>query len=205
MAKKIGFLFLCILGVNGFIPAQQLDKADSVWLQNVIEGKEELKINDETKKAIDEGRLIVPSEMNNSEIIKVDPISLPPGVFSYYILYMDKLDSIYQNITCLLTREEKEMILQSLPYEARNRIYYNATTGGIGGMDFNHLLSMIFSPTYRRRVHNAKYATAYKCFNTSPSYKLTERDRTQLRKEVYNLKAHPISVSVSVKKSGPLD
>ena len=209
MATKIIFLYLFILCVNGLLHAQHRNKADSVRLQHVIEGKEEFKINDETKKAIEEGRLIVPSRMKNPgnklneielmqgigkedmpdslRIKQVDPFSLPPGVFALYILYMDKFDSPYMSTACKLTEAEREMLRQLTP----------------GGHDFNHILSMVFSPLYRRRAYNAKHATAYKSFNAGPSIKMTEYERSQLRKTVNGIKKNP--VSVSVKKSGPID
>ena len=204
---KTGFLFLCILGVNSFLHAQNLT-TDSIPIRKGLEGTEEFDMNKAINKAIEEDRPVFPFGLKNIEpltldtelllrwdmpdslrIQKVDPLLLPPGVFSLYILYMDKLDSILFCTACILSEWEREVLRQLTP----------------GGRDFNHGLSMIFSPSYRRRVHNAKYATAYKNFITSPSVKLTERDRIQLRKSVNNLKANPVSVSVSVKKSGPFD
>jgi hypothetical protein len=213
MLKK--FLLSCLLTivVNGWMNAQEWSKEDSIWLKSVIEGNEDIKINENTRKAIEEGLLIVPSWMKNNEneikrieilknlketevpdsvrIQSIDPYSMPPAVFALYVLYMNKIDSINNSQTCMLTDRDRQKLEDFVPPEARVGTYVSSTTGGIGGLDFNHLLSMVFSPTYRRIAHNAKHATAYKNYYDEEAIRpisLTERERRQLRQSLRNLK-----------------
>lgn len=212
MSKQIILFFLFITGVSGIVNAQHWSKEDSIWLKNVLEGGE-IRINEDTRKAIDDGLLIVPPWMKNSdnqintiELLKefdagvadsariqnVDPYSMPPAVFALYVLYMNKVDSIYESSTCILTDEEQKKLRAMLPPEVRDKIYVTNMSGGIGGMDFNHILSMVFSPSYRRRAHNAKHATAYKNYYDAGAIKpmgLTEREKRQLRQAVMGIKA----------------
>ena len=152
-----------------------------------MEGKEELKINEDTKKAIEEGRLIVPSWMRdyNMELEKdfdntqtpdsvkfsrIDPYSMPPAVFALYVLYMDKQDPTDQLQSLIISFEDRERLKALTP---------------AGGMDFNHLLSMVFSSHYRQLARNRKNATAYKNYHDNgisapASIRFTERERQQL-------------------------
>ncbi|MDR1814334.1 MAG: hypothetical protein LBR18_05750 [Tannerella sp.] len=188
---------------------QNWSREDSLWLLNILEGKQELKINEDTKKAIEEGKLIMPQWLKDNDKINIlkdlgsagaldsvrmqsiDPFSMPPAVFALYVLYIDKVDSILQNTTVLLTPAERETLMQYLPVSS-NRVYVNEYgVGGIGNLDFNHILSMIFSPSYRLKAHNSKYATAYKNYydeGALPALQMTERERKQLRQAVRQVK-----------------
>ncbi|MDR1223430.1 MAG: hypothetical protein LBL07_11220 [Tannerella sp.] len=212
MSNKIILLFLFITVIAGTVNAQYWSKEDSTWLKSVLEGGE-IRINEDTKKAIEDGRLIVPSwmkssdnQIDNIELLKdfdhagaidsariqsIDPYSMPPAVFALYVLNMNKMDSIYESSTCMLTAEDQKKLREMLPPEVRDKIYVTQGIGGIGGMDFNHLLSMVFSPSYRRLAHNAKHATAYKNYYDAGAIKpigLTEREKKQLRQTVRNIK-----------------
>ena len=109
--------------------AQEWSKADSIWLQNVLEGKEELKLNENTRKAIEDGSLIkslfmkknnkLPLELiNDFDIIgkpdlmrKMDPYAVPPAVYALYIQKMIEKDlSIYSTYSFKLTDKEKAQI-----------------------------------------------------------------------------------------------
>ena len=90
--------------------AQEWSKEDSIWLQNIIEGKEVLKINEDVIKAIEDGRFITPSLFKKDKNLyidlikdfedigtpdltnKIDPYSMPPAVFSLYVLKMPAID-----------------------------------------------------------------------------------------------------------------
>jgi hypothetical protein len=226
MSKKILLFCLLTVIVNGWTSAQEWSREDSVWLKSVIEGNEDIKINENTRKAIEDGHLIVPSWMKNREnqvdkidilknfdnagkldsvrIQSIDPYTMPPAVFALYVLYMNKVDSINATMTCMLSAEEQEKIASHLPPEARRGFFVSSTTGGIGGMDFNYLLSMIFSPSYRRAVYNSKHANAYKNYYDAgaiPSGRLTEHERRQIRRDLRNFKISN-DISVGIKSHG---
>jgi hypothetical protein len=215
MCKRIVLLILFIIGVNGIVNAQHWSKEDSIWLRNVLE-REEIEINEDTKKAIEEGRLIVPSWMKNAdnqinkiELLEkieetqvpdsfryqnVDPYSMPPAVFALYVLYLNKIDSINENRTCMLSKEEKKQLESLLPTGTMQALSFHTSDYSAGGSittDFNHILSMALSPSYRNKVHNAKHANAYKNYYDADAIRptgLTEREKRQLRQAVRNLK-----------------
>jgi hypothetical protein len=203
--------------------AQEWSKADSLWLLNVLEGKQELRINEETKKAIEEGRLILPSWMKdengkpkNIDILKnfgetgkpdssqyqrIDPYSMPPAVLAVYVLYMDKLDSLYENTTILLTSEERRNLEKLAPTFI---IGFSEASGYSGGHDFNHILSMLFIPSYRQQMRNRKYATSYKNYyddGAIRSINMTESERRQLRQSLFNISIKPENTP-GVKRNG---
>jgi hypothetical protein len=220
MLKKIVPLFLFIMSVSGIANAQYWSKEDSTWLRNVLEGGE-IKINEETKKAIEDGRLIVPPWMRNAEnqideieLLKyfedaqvpdsvrfqhVDPHSMPPAVFALYVLYMNKIDSINESMSCMLSNEDKKKLEELLPTGTVQSLSFRTSNYAPGGsitLDFNHLLSIVFSPSYRRRIHNARHATAYKNYYDAGAIKpigLTEREKRQLRQSVISLKSTSIN------------
>ena len=192
------------------IMAQEWTKEDSIWLQNVLEGKEELKINEDTKRAIEEGRLILPSWMqkddnkSNLELLidldnvgepndssrfrDFDPLTMPPAVFALYVLYLDKMDSTF-NISALMMNDDIRKELESLIPTGSNVSY---TAGSYAGLDFNQALSMLFSAKYRRLMLNRKHATAYKNYydnGMTPGHiRFSEQERIQLNKIVTNKK-----------------
>jgi hypothetical protein len=205
--------------------AQEWSKEDSIWLQKVLEGKEELIINEATKKAIEEGRLIAPSRMketdldlnkdfdntgvpDDSRIRGIDPYSMPPAVFALYVLYMEKMDSIYQIKSLIITADERKMLESLLPTGTLQSFYFN-TKGYMPGFgrvhDFNHMLSMVFSSHYRQLYRNSKNATAYKNYNdagfTRP-FRITEHERKQLNKSVNSKRP---SIVVSHGRRGGID
>ena len=199
MSRRLSISGLLLLFSCALLLAQEWSKEDTIWLRNVLEGKETLKINEDTKKAIEEGRLIAPSRMKNSDtdsgmkLIKdfddvgtpdstrmrmIDIYSMPPSVYALYVFYIDKMDSAYQAECLILTDEEREMLKALTP-------------GGII-TDFNRLLSMVFSAHYRRIAHNRKYATAYKNYydegGISRPVRISDRERKQLIQSVNNIR-----------------
>ena len=58
MRKQLFIVMLICLRGADYMSAQQWTKKDSVWLQNVLSGKEKLELNPETMKAIQSGSLI---------------------------------------------------------------------------------------------------------------------------------------------------
>ena len=119
MHKQIFIVMLiCLRGVD-YISAQQWTKKDSVWLQNVLSGKEKLELNPETMKAIQSGSFINLDEpASNMKISPVTPLTilkdfteyiqtdsayrkkalkdLPPGVFWLYAPPPGKILPVYQ-------------------------------------------------------------------------------------------------------------
>jgi|GEM_PF-3299115 len=227
------FLLIYVLSIFscGLASAQEWSKEDSIWLIDVLEGKE-IKINEDTKRAIENGLLIVPSWMRNEdgvmkeiEIIKdfssagvidsarihsIDPYSMPPAIYAMYVLYMEKMDSVFEGRAMVLSNEEKEKFGEMVPYGTGSVSLRtsNMASGLTTIMDFNHMLSMVFSPVYRNRARNAKNATAYKNYYDEFGLKpmrMTERERMQLRKATYGIKSSSPNIRTSENRRNGID
>ena len=228
MGKKIFFLLILVISSFEVINAQDWTKEDSIWLVNVLEGKIELKINEESKRAIEDGLLFIPSwiktdegDVNIIDMIKHFDIEipdsvkfrisnirhLPPGVLSLYVLYMDKLDSLYFNSSMVLTKEDLIEINLMIPKGIWGGASYNARTGFYTNADFNHALSMAFSPSYRRLVKNRQNAEIYKG-RLSPleqSIRMSQRERDQINQSVSSIKISPIRINPFGNKRNGID
>lgn len=113
-------MLICLKGAD-YISAQQWTKKDSVWLQNVLSGKEKLELNPETMKAIQSGSFInldepasdmkmspvtpLPILKDFTEYIQTDSThrkialkDLPPGVFWLYAPSPGKFLPVYKNM-----------------------------------------------------------------------------------------------------------
>jgi hypothetical protein len=230
MYKKI-FFFLFLALVSRATFAQQWSQADSVWLRNFLEGGA-IEVNEDTQRAIREGQLIVPSWMKKNdadglksiELLKdpenvsavpdsfhirnVDPYSMPPAVFALYVLYINKVDSLSETMTCMLTTEEKAKLEELLPAGTAQALSLRTsddTPGATLSTDFNYLLATLFSPLYRRRMYNARHATAYKNYydaGVMPASRFTEREKRQLRQAVNALKISTIIHDPAIKRNG---
>lgn len=220
-------MFACACG---FVQAQDWSKEDSLWLIRVLEGKERLRINEDTKKAIESGRLIMPSWLkddiersedgmirdfegvgsrDSARIHSLDPYTMPPAVYAMYVLYMEKIDSVYHNNMITLTEDERKRLEEAMPYSARNRFYYSDIVpgiGGVGNMDFNHILCMMFHPSYRRKALNRKNAGIYKHqydeTGAIRSTTMTEGERRQIRQSLINIKTSSGRDSYGAKRNG---
>ena len=113
-------MLICLRGID-YVSAQQWTKKDSVWLQNVLSGKEKLELNPETMKAIQSGSFInldepasdmkmspvspLPILKDFTEYIQADSTKrkkalkdLPPGVFWLYTPPPGKFLPVYKNM-----------------------------------------------------------------------------------------------------------
>ena len=230
MGKKIFFLLILVISSFEVINAQDWTKEDSLWLVNVLEGKIELKINEESKRAIEDGLLFIPSwiktdegDVNIIDMIKHFDVEipdsvkfrisnihhLPPGVLSLYVLYMDKLDSLYFNSSMVLTKEDLIEINLMMPKGIWGRASYDEPPriGVFITTDFNHSLSMAFSPHYRRLVKNKRNAEIYKG-RLSPleqPIRMSQRERDQINQSVSSIKISPIRINPFGNKRNGID
>jgi len=225
LSASVFLLFFCCTSAL----TQVWSKEDSLWLQNVLEGKEIFKLNEDTKKAIEDGRLIVPSWMRRNNdllypdlvkefdlngkidsmrISRLDPFSMPPAVFALYVLNnIEKLDSVFYNETIMISPAERKKWEELLPAGTRQMLYLRTGdyTPGFGIVtDFNHMLSMLFHARYRRIVHNSKHATAYKNYYDEGALKpirMTELERRQIIRSVNSIKTS-VNVSSGQRRGG---
>lgn len=127
MSKQVLIVMLICLSGTEYVQAQWTKK-DSLWLQNVLSGKEKLQLNPETMKAIESGSLInlespasqmrlapaskLPITQDFSEYInpedtirqKVAWKDLPVALFKYYNPPTEKILPVFQSIMDELKR-----------------------------------------------------------------------------------------------------
>ena len=120
MRKRIFiWVLICLNGVE--YAHAQWTKKDSVWLQNVLSGKEKLQLNPEAMEAIKSGSLIILEKPDlEMQMIPVTPLpiikdfseyiqpdssrrkvalkDLPPSVFWRYNLTSSQIPSVYQSM-----------------------------------------------------------------------------------------------------------
>lgn len=93
MSRQLFIWMLICLNGTEYVHAQWTKK-DSVWLQNILSGKEKLHLNPETMKAIEGGFLINPNKpASNMQMAPVTPLPILKD-FSEYI----KEDSIRHKV-----------------------------------------------------------------------------------------------------------
>lgn len=167
-------LVLCLYAE--MVSAQAWTKADSLWLRDVLAGKDTIRLNPEFQQAIRNGTFLRLDEAAGT--MRIAPSALPIGRnFSEYI--RPEKDSSSRRKVALKDLPpavfKRYGLDKPLPF---NGIYANAYTSytpyagppmtGIG-TSFNDALASLFSPSARRKAHNRKHATAWKTYNGLPS------------------------------------
>lgn len=175
-------LLWIIIGLNstGLVQAQWTEK-DSIWLRNVLSGKEKLQLNSETMRAIESGTLLtpdppathmrmapssIPLSKDFSEYIQPDGLRtedtvsrrrvalkyLPPAVFMRYGLDQPMRRSYFT----------PSIKASALPADIKE----NAVSPS--GISFDDMLRSLFSPAARARRQNAKRWQTNKYYNNYP-------------------------------------
>jgi len=171
--KRNLLLVICIcFSKTGYLYAQWTEK-DSIWLQHILSGKEEIRLNPEAIRAIEEGSLLntdreAPAQnMQLSNPVKlsitkdfkeyirpksgekeIDPYSMHPAVFMRYGL--DKP---------MPANKTKAFVVSP-------NIRREATRPS--GTSFDDGLKYLFSPAARAKMRNKERAKAWKTYNRFP-------------------------------------
>ncbi|MDR2120365.1 MAG: DUF4858 domain-containing protein [Tannerella sp.] len=175
------------------IHAQEWSAQDSAWLRRVLSGKEELRLNDATRKAILGGTLISTDPAPKSPMLSVPPelpvagpfeniaqpasrrkrlMELPPSVF-----ILDGLtggDSLPDNsspsvlpFTTTVSKSTAAELKRLHALTPRKAAVDNLTPLRSGSVSFgaDDALRYIFQPSYRAKMRNRKHATARYTYN----------------------------------------
>lgn len=175
--QLIIWIILCLAGSN-HVKAQWTPQ-DSLWLNRILSGKDTLRLNQETKDAILKGNLLEFDRPHNSPLLQSTPELPLIKDFNEYILSRDSIISrikwtdlppelfirFYNPIMPKAKYELSENFKETLERELRGYV----TTPGY---DFVHALNMVFSPEYRRWIHNQKNAQKLQYYNDLPSGQL---------------------------------
>lgn len=145
--ERKAFVFILFILQNTGILYAQWTKEDSLWLDNVLSGKEQLRLNSETLKAIEDGTFINMQEMSPKEQMKTSPVKiLIAKDFSEYI-----------------NPKKFEMPKYSkAAFAIPKSVIVNAQRPS--GKSFDDMLRSIFQPTYRAQVRNQKNANAWRTY-----------------------------------------
>lgn len=170
MNKQLLICALICLNSTDYVFAQWTKK-DSVWLQNILSGKEKLHLNPETMKAIQSGSLINQEKPANNMILStpsliikdfsafIHPVdtgkkmpdyrSMPPSVFMKYGPgYIDEPLSF---------KIMRSIIKQEYPHSLSS------------GISFGDILDQAFLPSARAKKRNAKRSGTWKNYNNLPT------------------------------------
>lgn len=196
-------LFVCLKGTG--VAYGQWTSADSLWLQNVLSGKDTLRLNPETMRAIQNGSFL------NSEAPQT-PLQISP-VESFIIKdfseYVDKNGEREVPLTDLPPVAFMRSQLKPLkpPYKIRLDILLrkpNTPEGpsseGGGGYDFNHTLSMLFSRQYRQFDKNAQNAKRLKYYNNDPMLTVAREKKKTYKEREKDLPLPTVTIHEAVKK-----
>ena len=177
-------LFACLFALFvsfTLATAQEGSKIDTILLQNVLESKEVLKLNENKAKTIEDAGLNIPPLMMENE----NRYSMPPAVFSLYILKMVEMDpSLNFSFRLILTDNEKAQI--KIPKTTLSSMIVPLNTDplhmyGRGNLVYgvNYLMNLIFK---KQQVQNVKKP-------------MTEIERNQIIQEINSLRQ---SLDISV-------
>ncbi|MDF9829875.1 hypothetical protein [Parabacteroides sp. PF5-6] len=192
--KRINHLYLALILslLGGVSPAfAQWSARDSLWLRDVLAGKDTIRLNPEAMQSIQEGSFLNLDKPRTP--MRSTPLDLPiEKDFSSYFLpedstkaYQFKLTDLPPHIV-LRYYNPKGSPGQQFSYEYFYYYLKRSTHGISGGQshDFAHLLNMAFSPEYRRLMKNRKNAANLRYYNDLPRAELYQ-------KQQQFLSAHP--------------
>jgi hypothetical protein len=188
--RKLLILILCSL--TGALPAfAQWTSRDSLWLSNVLSGKDTIRLNPEAMESIRKGTFLNPEQPRTP----MESISAELPLIKDFSEYFEAQDTVRRPFK--LTDLPSYMILRHynpetppgmLKFSDEYFYFYlkNSTRGinNVKSYDFAHLLNTAFSPEYRRFMKNRKNAAKLKHYNDLPNAELH-------RKQQQFLSEHP--------------
>ena len=189
MGKYYGLFFIIFAGSHIAIYSQDRTAEDSLWIQRMQNGTENIRLNEATRKAIESGTLIRdpldakqlivnPPEMpivKSFEGItapenKPRPQNLPVSVYKIYVQNLNLKDSLpaIRNEAIGLnakTIAELKTLEANTPRKATVDDPFTIRSGSTAGFSAEDILRTIFWPSHRAKKRNAKNANAWKTYN----------------------------------------
>ena len=160
--NKLLFILIVVLLIAIQQVKAQWTKTDSIRLQNILSGKDSLRINPEFQRLLKEGEIINfgPKEQQ---------FQLAPSQ-SKFPIETDFSDYIKP------TYEKKNLQISEKLFDSKGKISDIENHG----YDFNDVLSTIFSPSYKQQMKNRRNATAWKHYNDIPPLEVLEERKKYL-------------------------
>ena len=176
MENKRRFAILVLALLDTAFTYAQWTKEDSVWLDNVLSGKETLKLNPETQRAIDSGTFINMDIQPPKEQMRSNPTRIPISKdFSEYI-HVDKTITDVDTMMkvdfskmppYVLMRYGPKIYLEeklgSFHISPQERDTLKALTPA-GQFVAEDILRSIFWKSHRAKMRNRKNANAWKTY-----------------------------------------
>ncbi len=221
MNKRLLIWIVVYLSCSVFVQAQWTAK-DSLWLQNMLSGKDSIRLNPETMRAIQGGTFLHPETPSTPMLInpsklpilkdfsnyiqeeedtvrKVAMKDLPPGVFWRHQLKESPADRRNQ-ISPGFFKVYYTDWLNTVPMDHMGRMQ----TSGQGTADFAHTLNYMFSSEYRQHYKNKLRAeVSLKEYKEAPSEEMVKRMkkfREQQRELPLPLVTNPVSTKGDTSK-----
>lgn len=170
-------MLICLNGTQ-YVYGQWTEK-DSVWLQNIISGKEKIELNPEAIKAIESGNLINTDKPTSNMIMapSTSPASSVLKDFSEYVRPQD----VEEN------NPNRKVALKDLPpavfmrygldkplprFKMLGSFYVSpdirANAVKPSGLSFDDMLQQVFMPSARSKRRNAQRWQTQKYYNNYP-------------------------------------
>lgn len=170
-------MLICLNGTD-YVYGQWTEK-DSVWLQNVISGKEKIELNHEALKAIESGTLIN-TDKPASNMIMAPATSSAASLVKDFSEYVRPEETEKNN-------PDRKVALKDLPpavfslygpnkplprvkmlgsFQVSPDIRANAVKPS--GISFDELLQQVFMPSARHKKRNAQRWRTHKYYNNYP-------------------------------------
>ena len=176
MRKYYCLFFAVFLGSHWAIYSQELTVEDSLWIQRVQDGTENIRLNEATRKAIEAGTLI--RDPLSTKQFKTNPSEMPI-IKSFEGMTMPENRPKPQDMSIAVYKiyVQNLNLKDSVPAIGQGATGFGAVYGGseeIGkgvgvgvsiGFDMENILRTIFWPSHRAKKRNAKNANAWKIYN----------------------------------------
>lgn len=186
MKKQLLIYILVCLNSTEYIQAQWTKK-DSIWLANMLSGKDTIRLNPEFHNAIQSGTFINTDKPGTQ--MKMAPSSIP--FTKDFTEYIQIEDSTKQNKVALKDLPPAVFMRygldRPLPFNGIYKRAYQLSPGikkwarKPSGTSFNNLLQSAFSPGYRQQQENQE-RTTWKTYNDLPTPD-TRRKQRKFREE----------------------
>lgn len=174
---------ICLNGTESLFA--QWTKKDSLWLQDVLSGKEKLQLNPETMKAIESGTFI--NQDKPASQMLMAPATSPAANLKDFSEYITRIDTgpyvpDYRKVPPSVFMKygpgyvEEPLVFQMMRKQIREE-FPRALSSNIS---FGDMLNRAFIPRERAKRRNAKRSDTWKLYNDLPTPDIIKKKKAFL-------------------------